>query len=189
MNLFFKLCGALVFGSLALTAPVSLRAQFITKLPSNAAVGLVNPGSTVKQIPTYVSLGGGKPLVSLGSLPVVSGVGFMPEVVNIYQYPLDKSWHVSHNVPFVIAFDYGYLKARMAAAYVENPGLYWNGSDAFKQACDILELTEFIPPSAWATVSCNLEFRFATPDLRPGLTRAPEAWRYPVRGTKKFLIQ
>jgi hypothetical protein len=77
----------------------------------------------------------------------------------------DKRWLVGFGIPLQVALDYAYLRSRMVTAYEENPEPYNNGSQALKEAVDILGWSDFATISSWAPVRCQFYFRFIPPLL------------------------
>ena len=173
-----RLLPVLLLVTTTVVATTSAQAQFTTTvgattLSSNTAFSLLNAGSNTNSSSAYVSVGAiSVSPIYLGSL-----------------YPLDKKWHIRFGVPFLIAWDYAYLRSHMVAAYEENPDIYNSRSAEFREAVDILGWADFVPPSAWAPIRCELQFRFVPPELKFGATRRIETGLLPVKGTGTFWIR
>jgi hypothetical protein len=181
MKVYFKYC-----------LPLLLFMRFLLSVP--AAFGQLMKsytfGSAYNVLNSSTSTATSSPVTYVGN--VTSNVSSAATTVT-QLYQMDKKWNISLGIPTQVALDYAYLKWRMVSAYEENPDLYWNGSQEFKEAVDILGWGDFVTISSWAPVRCTVTFRFIPPvlgdnyDLKYDYRINPSA--APEKGKSTFWIR
>lgn len=170
------------FAAINIGVADNLQAQLATRYTVNSAYNVFNtttsnPNTTSNIYTSHVSS-------SIASQTSFS----IPE-------KLGKTWIINYGIPVQVSLDYAYLRARMVTAYEENPDPYYRGTQAFKQAVDILGWADFVKISSWAPVQCKVNYRFIPPALgMQGSSSFKYSYQFnplnaPIRGSNTFYIR